>query len=435
MSLSEQEVLSLAPDDGSAKSGRELAKPDKWLTLAFDEKALWGEIKGSGSTPYRTQVDKINIAFKCSCPSRKFPCKHGLGLLLIYANVPERFSQANAPEWVNEWLNKRSEKAEKPATESAKNEPKDAKAAEKRKESREKKVSGGIEEILLWEKDIIRNGMLGIPEKSHSFWRETAARMVDAQAGGLSAMLRQIGDINYFGTHWKDELLEGLAKIYIACKGYQNIEQLPANVQEDVRAAIGFNKNQEELKQMPGIDDHWLVLGRQMEEDEGLIIQSNWLYGVKSKHHALILNFSHRSQPLIQTLIPGSAIDANLVYYPSNWPQRALIKEQRAIIPFSKPPAYQDLSLVEKEYAEAIALNPWIQKMSFIVHHLCPVLQNGHWALKDEAGKYLLIAKDFSKIYELLAISGGHALDMAFVLYRNEIQPLGIWQHDKYILL
>ncbi|HYG38932.1 MAG TPA: SWIM zinc finger family protein, partial [Cytophagales bacterium] len=89
MNWSEEQVLALSPDDSSTKAGKDLAKPDKWLTLAFDDKALWGEIKGSGSNPYRTQIDKRNTAFKCSCPSRKFPCKHGLGLFLIFARAPE----------------------------------------------------------------------------------------------------------------------------------------------------------------------------------------------------------------------------------------------------------------------------------------------------------------------------------------------------------
>jgi len=33
-------------------------------------------------------------AFKCSCPSRKFPCKHGLGLLLLYASDQAAFNVA-----------------------------------------------------------------------------------------------------------------------------------------------------------------------------------------------------------------------------------------------------------------------------------------------------------------------------------------------------
>src|SRR6185436_6036947 len=79
MNWTEEQVLSLAPDESAKKSGRELASPSKWVSRSANEKALWGECKGSGANPYKTQIDLSNIAFKCSCPSRKFPCKHGLG--------------------------------------------------------------------------------------------------------------------------------------------------------------------------------------------------------------------------------------------------------------------------------------------------------------------------------------------------------------------
>ncbi|MGB8191873.1 MAG: SWIM zinc finger family protein, partial [Chitinophagaceae bacterium] len=81
MNLSEEQILALAPDESSKKSGKELSNASKWVSKGANETALWGECKGSGSKPYQTQVDLANIAFKCSCPSRKFPCKHGLGLL------------------------------------------------------------------------------------------------------------------------------------------------------------------------------------------------------------------------------------------------------------------------------------------------------------------------------------------------------------------
>ena len=62
--------------------------------------------------PYQTIVDLTNIAFKCSCPSHKFPCKHALGLLLLYARSESAFAQEDEPEWVTSWIDKRAETAE-----------------------------------------------------------------------------------------------------------------------------------------------------------------------------------------------------------------------------------------------------------------------------------------------------------------------------------
>ena len=168
MLLTEEQILALAPDEPSKKSGKELANAAKWVSKGANETALWGECQGSGSKPYQAQIDLSNIAFKCSCPSRKFPCKHGLGLFLLYARQPNNFTSAKPPRWVTEWLDKRSAK-EETKTEK-KDKPVDAAAQAKRQQAREQKVSDGIEELLLWIKDIIRNGILNLPEKKDEFW-------------------------------------------------------------------------------------------------------------------------------------------------------------------------------------------------------------------------------------------------------------------------
>jgi hypothetical protein len=84
LNLSADELLRLAPDTASVKAAKGLVIPTKWPRLGYDEAAIWGECQGSGSKPYQTQIDLSEPAFRCSCPSRKFPCKHGLALGLLY---------------------------------------------------------------------------------------------------------------------------------------------------------------------------------------------------------------------------------------------------------------------------------------------------------------------------------------------------------------
>ena len=100
LNLTEEQIIQLAPDAASVKAGKGLAVPGKWVLLACSERAVWGHCQGSGKNPYQTAIDLNDIAFKCSCPSRKFPCKHGLGLLLLFAAKPELFEQAEEPDWV-----------------------------------------------------------------------------------------------------------------------------------------------------------------------------------------------------------------------------------------------------------------------------------------------------------------------------------------------
>src|SRR5262245_56954309 len=108
MAWTTEQILALAPDAASAKAGQALGVVRHWSGLGAQEQAVWGLCQGSGNDPYRTQIDLSEPAFRCSCPSRKFPCKHGLGLFLSYAAQPAAFSATTTPAWVSEWLESRT---------------------------------------------------------------------------------------------------------------------------------------------------------------------------------------------------------------------------------------------------------------------------------------------------------------------------------------
>src|SRR3954452_2191621 len=109
----QERVLQLSPDAGSAKAGQGLAHARKWVSVGCDERAAWGECQGSGAKPYQVQFDPAEAASKCSCPSRKFPCKHALGLMLLFASGEGAVPRASAPEWVEEWIASRAARAKK----------------------------------------------------------------------------------------------------------------------------------------------------------------------------------------------------------------------------------------------------------------------------------------------------------------------------------
>src|SRR6516162_7930982 len=153
-----EQVLGLAPDASSAKSGKDLSAARKWKTLGANDACAWGEIQGSGKDPYQACIDLAEPAFKCTCPSRKFPCKHGLGLFLILAQQPGAMQSKEPPAWAAEWLAKRVQRAEKKA-EAAKaaDAPPDPEAAakaeaaaQKRAAAREDKVTSGLADLETW---------------------------------------------------------------------------------------------------------------------------------------------------------------------------------------------------------------------------------------------------------------------------------------------
>ena len=95
MNLTLEQVLALAPDASSAAAGRKLASANAWSCLGSNEAAIWGECQGSAL--YQVRVDLADLTVKCSCPSRKFPCKHGLGLLLVLAQHANAIPKADPP--------------------------------------------------------------------------------------------------------------------------------------------------------------------------------------------------------------------------------------------------------------------------------------------------------------------------------------------------
>ncbi|WP_146063453.1 SWIM zinc finger family protein, partial [Streptomyces sp. SM11] len=100
-----EQVLALAPDDASRKAGTRLGAAGPWTGTGRDATGgvVWGLCKGSGSTPYRTVVDTTGPAYSCSCPSRKFPCKHALGLLLLRASDDAAFRPGEPAGWAAAW--------------------------------------------------------------------------------------------------------------------------------------------------------------------------------------------------------------------------------------------------------------------------------------------------------------------------------------------
>ena len=60
-----EQVLALAPDAASAKSGRELSQARKWLNPGYTDQVLWGELQGSGSKPlsddHRTRHTRLPL--------------------------------------------------------------------------------------------------------------------------------------------------------------------------------------------------------------------------------------------------------------------------------------------------------------------------------------------------------------------------------------
>ncbi|MBW8820225.1 MAG: SWIM zinc finger family protein, partial [Streptomyces sp.] len=227
------QVLALAPDASSRKAGSKLGAAGPWSEAgSSDEGTVWGLCKGSGSKPYQTVIDIADAtgpAYKCSCPSRKFPCKHALGLLLLWAGGEGAVPPGPPPDWAEQWTEGRRQRAQEKRTAGAAGSAAgsvDPEAARRRAERRAVRITAGATELEQRLTDLLRGGLAGAEQAGYGMWEETAARMVDAQAPGLAARVRELGAIPSSGPGWPVRLLEECALIHLLDQGWLRRERL-----------------------------------------------------------------------------------------------------------------------------------------------------------------------------------------------------------------
>ncbi len=418
MQFSEEQIKQLAPDDASASAGRQLANPAKWVVKCHHETALWGDCQGSGKVPYSTIVDLTQLAFKCTCPSRKFPCKHGLGLLFLFARSPEVFNHATdlAPH-VEEWMGKRN--ARQAAKSESEAKPVDEKARQKRTDQRTQKVNDGVAELTNWLKDLVRTGIMPVPQNAYGFTQKIMARMHDAQAPGLAARLKNMSDIKFYQEGWQRELLQQMAYAYMLTSAYRKLPDLPPLWQEDIKTQIGYALTKEEVAQQgTSVEDDWWVAAVQHEQQDKLKVEKTWLWGKNTGQFALLLQYSAPGQPLAHSFLPGSAIHAELVYYPSVAPLRVLVKTARPMETNIWPNGPDNLNATLEALSTRLANQPFHRQIPVIVHQIRLIWHEQRWWLQDQAGQSLPLHQSNAACLRMMAASLGFPFD-AMVLWDN----------------
>ncbi len=125
LSITEDAVQRLAPDSAALQSARDLIRKKNYVNPGVSSDGTWllGQCKGSGKLPYEVSVDMQDSSqptFRCNCPSMKRPCKHSLGLLLLYAQQPDSFKTREPSDDLLAKREKKAARAEKKAEEEVK---------------------------------------------------------------------------------------------------------------------------------------------------------------------------------------------------------------------------------------------------------------------------------------------------------------------------
>ncbi len=413
-------VLALAPDAPSQRAAQSLASDRAWsLTGSAEPGAVWGECRGSAAAPYRTVVDLSGPAYRCSCPSRKFPCKHVLALLLLWVEGSVKDHADRPPDWAASWLTGRAGKASD-AQPREPGEPKNPEMAARRAEQREARVATGLAELDRWLCDQVRQGLAVSQKSGYVHWDDIAARMVDAQAPGLAERLRALASVPHSGAGWDGRLLEEYALLRLLAVAYRRQAELPPPLRETVRSRIGFSLRQADvLAGGQPVRDHWQVLARRDLEQDRIRTRRTWLRGGKTGRYALVLGFAAAGQSLDDSLTVGTEADADLVFYPGAVPLRALVLTKHDTVD-GAPPAGDTIAGLLAGYAAALAEDPWLDGWPAVLDVTparSPVAD-----LSDAAGDALPLHPGAGYCWPLFALSGGRPLTVA-----GEWTPRGLW--------
>ncbi|HEX9059430.1 MAG TPA: SWIM zinc finger family protein [Clostridia bacterium] len=205
-SITEDFVNSLAPNQSAISNGWGLVKKNSFVKLQkdADETILMGECKGSGASNYKCSADFIkpeNPVFRCTCPSRQFPCKHSLGLLYAYINNKE-FEVADIPEDIIEKRGKIDKRDEK-KKETAEKGPKKV-----NKQALVKKFKAQVEGLSLLEKiitGIVQSGLGTVNEKTVKLLEQQVKELGNFYVPGVQTALREFAGL-FSGNENHDEV-------------------------------------------------------------------------------------------------------------------------------------------------------------------------------------------------------------------------------------
>lgn len=452
---STDDVWALAPDPSSHKAALKVARAGSWPergAVAADTggtAAVWGECKGSGSKPYLAAVHLDGgPAFKCSCPSRKIPCKHALGLLALWAQE-EVETREERPEWVAKWLAGRAARKAKPEAAA----PADPKRAAATLRAREEAVSGGMDELRMWLDDQLDAGLAEAPKHGYDHWDRMAKRLVDAKAGGAAALVSELpGAVREEG--WPEAVLERLGRLHLLVNGYRAVatapgepaaakaaepaaraqaapdggpgEGLGARMRGVVRTRVGITTRVEEvLAEGERVRDTWQVLGRRDvgTPDPEIRARRVWLRGRGTGRTALSLSFARPEQSPVSPFRDATEADTELAFYPDG--HRAVPVDDGHHAASTEPPRAGTVAEALDSFASALAEDPWRDAWPVVLGGAVPAL-DGRWYLTDPSGDALPLSDP--EPWRLLAVTGGHPATVAGEWSpRDGLTPMTVW--------
>ncbi|MEM6283706.1 MAG: SWIM zinc finger family protein, partial [Chloroflexota bacterium] len=131
----------------------------------------------------------------------------------------------------------------------------------------------------------------------------------------------------------------------------------------------------------------------------------------------------------------GTAFTGKLVFYPSQYPLRAYVhhiaNEGRA----STSTAWESIHDCIDRYSQALSTNPWIHEFPCMLQAVIPTRIDEDWVLREEDGTYLPIMPDYADKWVLLALSGGHPIQIGGTWDGASFYPMTAVAENRWVNL
>lgn len=224
--ITEQQIIAMAPNQSAVSNARKISQKGGFVRLerSADDTFYMGECSGSGKSNYITSVDFIDAGApvcRCTCPSRQFPCKHGLALL-FEISIGKTFGVCEIPEDIQKKRDRKQARVEKAQaaeggegmgvlTEEETSKKKEA-AAKSARSAKVKKMKKQLEGLELAEKlvtDLMKAGLGTMGGTALKTYEQLSKQLGDYYLPGPQRLLNGlILEIGAFQKDGKEEHYE-----------------------------------------------------------------------------------------------------------------------------------------------------------------------------------------------------------------------------------
>ncbi len=397
-------------------------------------------------------VDHVGVTTRCTCASRRRPCKHALALLLLWSNGDVADTTAPAP--VVGWLASRqvsdthrvSDTTARPSTtettptgdpapgdglsDTSHDDAGEMPDRDRARDERVERMYSGLTELDRWLDDRMRTGLADPALAKYSTWDDLAARLVDAQAGSLANRIRRLAGLVGASPDWHSDVLAELGLLHLLAQAGRRLGSLPGPLADAVATSVGWQVRQADVLAGVPDTDTWIVAARSDTREDRIEVRRHWLRGAASGRWALLLSFAAYRQSLDTSLTVGTAIAADLHRYPGPALRSLIGARHGDPTEPSRPPAV-DLVSACGEIGMLLAAEPWLDRVPFTANASIAV-DGSRFALTDAGGTLPLIATG-RPLATLLAVAGGGPVDVTCEWTPHGVVPLTVHLDDRSI--